>query len=294
MPASTSTSPPRLERTAAPRGRVGPRRRLDLGAQGRRRPLLRDARARRVRSDRGRVFVCPPHEVPDAAPPDQRHDRVRVPARRPVPHRRRADPRRGRLGRRGDVEPDRGARHEPRLRRELGIIPSLRPDQLRGVILFCGVYDANSTARHHQPVPDAVLQLFVASVLWAYTGSRDRNSATLRQMSTIDHATPDFPPTFISGGNADPFTDAHSRPFATRLADLGVDVTTLFSARPHAGARPRIPVPHRERRRPGRAASTPRLHQPHRRFVGTKRSPLRTRAPNSGVAGHRIAAETLG
>jgi acetyl esterase len=119
---------------------------------------------------------------------------------------------------------------------QLGIIPSLRPDQLRGVILFCGVYDANSTARHDQPLPDAVLQLFVASVLWAYTGSRDRNSATLRQMSTIDHATPDFPPTFISGGNADPFTDAHSRPFATRLAELGVDVTTLFYPRDHTPA----------------------------------------------------------
>ena len=65
-------------------------------------------------------------------------------------------------------------------------------------------------------------------MLWAYTGTRERDSATLRQMSTIDHATGAFPPTFISGGNADPLTDAHSRPFAARLAELGVDVTALF------------------------------------------------------------------
>jgi len=90
-----------------------------------------------------------------------------------------------------------------------------------GALLPCNVVvrvDATGKTIVEIMDPDAVLQLFVASVLWAYTGSRDRNSATLRQMSTIDHATRDFPPTFISGGNSDPFTDAHSRPFATRLS----------------------------------------------------------------------------
>jgi acetyl esterase/lipase len=47
-------------------------------------------------------------------------------------------------------------------------------------------------------------------------------------MSTIDHVTPAFPPVFIGGGNADPLTEAHSRPFAARLRELGVAVSTLF------------------------------------------------------------------
>lgn len=112
---------------------------------------------------------------------------------------------------------------------EVGIAPSLRPDQLRGTILFCGVYDAAGVAQHPR-VSNTALRVFTRSVLWAYTGSRERDSATLRQMSTIDHATSEFPSTFISGGNADPLTDAHSRPFAERLAELGVDVTARFYA----------------------------------------------------------------
>jgi len=119
---------------------------------------------------------------------------------------------------------------------QAGIAPSLRPDQLRGAILFCGAYDAANVARHPRVVPNTALRLFTRSVLWAYTGSRARDSATLRQMSTIDHVTSEFPPTFISGGNGDPLTDAHSRPFAARLADLGVDVTALFYGPDHTPA----------------------------------------------------------
>ena len=32
---------------------------------------------------------------------------------------------------------------------EVGIVPSLRPEQLRGAILFCGAYDVAGVARHH-------------------------------------------------------------------------------------------------------------------------------------------------
>lgn len=124
----------------------------------------------------------------------------------------------------------------PEYASEVGIVPSLRPDQLRGAILFCGVYDIAGVARHPRVVPNTALRVFTRSVLWAYTGSRERDSATLREMSTIDHATSAFPPTFISGGNADPLTDAHSRPFAARLAELGVDVTALFYPPEHTPA----------------------------------------------------------
>jgi len=116
---------------------------------------------------------------------------------------------------------------------ELGIEPSVRADDLRGVALFCGAYDANAVARHPRAVPNAALQLFTSSVLWAYTGSRDRDSHVLREMSTIDHVTHAFPPTFISGGNGDPLTEVHSEPFAARLETLGVDVTPRFFAPDH-------------------------------------------------------------
>jgi acetyl esterase/lipase len=124
----------------------------------------------------------------------------------------------------------------PAYARAVGVDPKLRPDQLRGVILFCGVYDVAGVARHPRAVQNALLQLFTRSVLWAYTGSRERDSAMSRQMSTIDHVTSEFPPTLVSGGNADPLTDAHSRPFAARLAELGVDVTARFFPDDHTPA----------------------------------------------------------
>ena len=40
---------------------------------------------------------------------------------------------------------------------EVGILPSLRPDQLRAAILFCGVFNAAGVARHPRLVPNAAL-----------------------------------------------------------------------------------------------------------------------------------------
>jgi acetyl esterase/lipase len=65
--------------------------------------------------------------------------------------------------------------------------------------------------------------------LWAYTGDRNlSSSAAMAQMSSYDFVTAEFPPTYISGGNADPLTDLQSKPLADKLTGLGVDVTPLF------------------------------------------------------------------
>lgn len=124
---------------------------------------------------------------------------------------------------------------------ELGIVPALQPRQLRGVILNCGIYDM-ATFLDHSKIP----MTFLADLLvwgtdtsvWAYTGSRDTATAATRQMSTLDHVTAKFPSTWISGGNGDPLTDTQSKPFADRLASLGVEVTTLFYPDNHE---PRLP-----------------------------------------------------
>jgi len=115
----------------------------------------------------------------------------------------------------------------------LGIRPSAAPEQLAGTVLFGGAYDGAVVARSGRPLSDVAWRVFSRSVLWSYTGSRIRDSAMVREMSTIDHVTGAFPPTFVSGGNADPLTDAHSRPLAARLAELGVDVESFFFASDH-------------------------------------------------------------
>lgn len=109
----------------------------------------------------------------------------------------------------------------------LGVVPGVRPEQVRGVVLFCGPYDLASYRR------DGGAAWFTESVLWAFTGSSvaDDNAAAA-DASVLHHVTAAFPPAFLSVGNADPLAP-QSRALASRLEALGVEVTTLFHPADH-------------------------------------------------------------
>lgn len=124
----------------------------------------------------------------------------------------------------------------PEYAAQVGIEPTITPEQLKGVILYCGIYDFATY------FDGTGLIGWGASVsIWAYTGNRaktfDKNPA-LAEMSSLNHVTADFPPTFISGGNADPLTPNQSKALATKLEELGVAVTPLFFPDNHE---PRLP-----------------------------------------------------
>jgi acetyl esterase/lipase len=107
---------------------------------------------------------------------------------------------------------------------KVGIAPTLTADQVRGVILNCGVYDLKGI-----PETPGLLGWGFRISLWAYQGDKDwSNTPNGEVMSTIDDVTADFPTTWISGGNGDPLTDMNSKPMAAQLEKLGVDVTALF------------------------------------------------------------------
>ena len=107
---------------------------------------------------------------------------------------------------------------------EMGITPALAPSQLKGVVLNCGIYEMTSLIGSK-----GLLGWGDDISMWAYTGDRDlANSPALAQMSSIRFVTENFPPTYISGGNADPLTEMESVPMAAKLSSLGVAVTTLF------------------------------------------------------------------
>jgi acetyl esterase/lipase len=74
--------------------------------------------------------------------------------------------------------------------------------------------------------------------VWALTGTRDFSDPVIKQMSPYYHVSENFPPTFITGGNADPLTNEQSKPFAEKLKSLDVDVTTLFYEANHQPALP--------------------------------------------------------
>lgn len=102
---------------------------------------------------------------------------------------------------------------------EVGVTPPLRPGQLRALVLHCGIYDVGAVDDRR-----GVIAWGFAKALWAYTGSR-RGAP---EMSTIRAVTERYPATFVSGGDADPLTASQSKPFAQRLGELGVPVSTLF------------------------------------------------------------------
>lgn len=106
----------------------------------------------------------------------------------------------------------------------IGVEPALSPEQLRGVVLACGIYNV--------PAMDGGQGLIgwgIEQALWAYTGARDfASSEAARQMSTLFAVTQNFPSTFVTGGNADPLTSSQSKPLAEKLVRLGVDVDSLF------------------------------------------------------------------
>jgi acetyl esterase/lipase len=122
----------------------------------------------------------------------------------------------------------------PAYAQALGIAPALQPAQLRALLLFCGPYVMRSS--------DAagIGGWFLHTVLWAYSGTRhyETDPAFAGTANVIDHLTADFPPAFVSAGNADPLLP-HSLALVARLQALGAPVRTLFFAPDH-----QPPLPH--------------------------------------------------
>jgi acetyl esterase/lipase len=116
----------------------------------------------------------------------------------------------------------------------VGIEPALTAEQLRAVVLNCGIYDVSGI-----PNAPGLGGWGFRIALWSYLGERDwENSPGDHEMSTIESVTADFPTTWISGGNADPLTDSQSKPLVEKLQGLGVDVTSVFYPADHEPALP--------------------------------------------------------
>ncbi|MEB4613429.1 alpha/beta hydrolase [Leucobacter sp. M11] len=114
----------------------------------------------------------------------------------------------------------------PQLATLMGTQPSLRPEQISGTILHCGVYDMRAMAEL-----SGIENWGFKIALWATTGTRDWSSTYAgATMSSLNFVTEDFPTTLISGGNADALTWLQSIPMSQRLEEVGVDVESHFFA----------------------------------------------------------------
>ena len=110
----------------------------------------------------------------------------------------------------------------PSYAKALGIPPAVSRSQLRGVVFYCGPYEAGLSKGK------GFYGHFVNTSVWAYSGVRDPEKRRLNpEFSVGRFVTSAFPPAFISAGNADPLLP-HSRLLAEALEKHGVKVDALF------------------------------------------------------------------
>ena len=108
----------------------------------------------------------------------------------------------------------------------VGVMPSLEAKEIVGTLLNCGPYDAGMLDFKR----DNAGARFLRNALWAYSGTKNfTENPVIEQISVINFLTPGFPPTYVSGGNADPLTP-QGVALADKLESLGVQVDALFFA----------------------------------------------------------------
>ncbi|HEY1965161.1 MAG TPA: alpha/beta hydrolase [Acidobacteriaceae bacterium] len=110
--------------------------------------------------------------------------------------------------------------------RQMRIEAGMKRPALRGLVLFCGPYDA-SLLNFEGP-----FAAFMRTVLWSYLGTRNPRDARVADLSVAPHVTAAYPPVFISVGNADPLAP-QSVALAEALRVRGVEVDTLFFPKDH-------------------------------------------------------------
>lgn len=117
---------------------------------------------------------------------------------------------------------------DPTYAAQVGLSPQVgRP---AGTLLHCGIY-APSLGRDAQ----GLASWLVRTIATSYLGTTDFDAPVFAEVDLIRHVSAAFPPTWISGGNADPLT-VQGRALAARLAELGVPVTPVFYPAGHQPA----------------------------------------------------------
>ncbi|WP_209330692.1 alpha/beta hydrolase [Lunatimonas salinarum] len=103
----------------------------------------------------------------------------------------------------------------------------LNPQQLKGLLLYCGIYEIDNLRT------EGAFGSFLKSVMWAYFDSKDiSNNAYAKTASVTNFLTSAFPPTFISAGNNDPLLP-QSKILAEKLSAVDVTTETLFFPENH-------------------------------------------------------------
>lgn len=96
------------------------------------------------------------------------------------------------------------------------------PEALRGVVLFCGLYDPDLKDNA------AAYQRFLKMATWAYFGVEDLSQDPRKaQFSIVQNLPAGMPPLFVSAGNGDPLVK-HAHELVRIARSKGITVESLF------------------------------------------------------------------
>ena len=108
----------------------------------------------------------------------------------------------------------------PTFESEIGIFSQMPTENLRGIILYSGPY--NFATMDDTNFPGWIMYP------WSYTGQRNYEEyARIDELSTVQNVTPDYPPTYMTVGDADPL-EPQTYELDAILRDLNVDVTSRY------------------------------------------------------------------
>ena len=106
------------------------------------------------------------------------------------------------------------------LAKTMAIQPAISNSQLQGALLLCGLYNLDTVRATAFPNIDVYLT--------AYTGAKPFESfSKIDELSTVQHIRPEFPPVFITVGDADPFV-SQSVELVDALHSNKVSVDSVF------------------------------------------------------------------
>lgn len=107
------------------------------------------------------------------------------------------------------------------LRSQMKLPQSFKPSEIRAVVLFGGLFNMNTVRATKFPR----IELFMSS----YTGEKqwEKRFKPIRQMNTTEQITKDYPPTFLTVGDADPFV-SQNKEMVHSLKEKNIPVMTSF------------------------------------------------------------------
>ena len=114
----------------------------------------------------------------------------------------------------------------PAYAKEMSFDQDIPASALKGFISYCGPLDLKQIAGTSSD--DRFMKFFVKTVAWSLLGKKEwQDSPQLQEISLVDKLTADFPPTYITDGNAYSFED-QGIAFANQLQALDIPVTSRF------------------------------------------------------------------